>query len=71
MRDTIDGINEQAWERAMIGPVRKSGMRVFALYWSPEGRKIATVTARTMRAAIRKAPKPYRHYLGEIYAVLQ
>lgn len=41
----------------------------FDLYWSPEGRKIATITARSESAAIRKAPKPYRRYLGEIYAV--
>ena len=66
MRDTIDGINEAAWERAMSG---KSVLPTFDLYWSPEGRKIATVQARTTRAAIRKAPKPYRTYLGEIYAV--
>ena len=44
-------------------------MKTYDLFWSPEGRKIATVTARTMRAAIRKAPMPYRRYLGEIYAV--
>lgn len=44
-------------------------MRTWNLFWSPEGRQIATVQARTMRAAIRKAPKPYRRYLGEIYAV--
>lgn len=40
----------------------------YDLYWSPEGRKIATVQAETAKAAIRKAPKPYRKYLGEIYA---
>lgn len=44
-------------------------MLTWKLYWSPEGRCIATVQATTMRAAIRKAPKPYRRYLGEIYAV--
>jgi len=44
-------------------------MRTYTLYWSPEGRPIATVQARTIRAAIRKAPKPYLRYLGEIYAV--
>jgi hypothetical protein len=48
---------------------RKSSMKAFDLYWGPEGRKINTVYAQTMRAAIRKAPKPYRRYLGEIYAV--
>jgi hypothetical protein len=43
-------------------------MRTYNLFWSPTGQKIATVEARTMRAAIRKAPAPYRKYLGEIYA---
>lgn len=33
-------------------------MKTFELFWSPEGRYIATVTARTYSAAIRKAPAP-------------
>ena len=44
-------------------------MKTYNLYWSPEGRQIATVEARTMRAAIRKSPMPYRRFMGEIYAV--
>jgi hypothetical protein len=44
-------------------------MKTFDIYWSPEGRKIATVQAKDARAAIRKAPKPYRKYLGEMYAL--
>ena len=44
-------------------------MKRWILFWSPEGRKIAVVTALTERAAIRKAPLPYRLFLGEIYAV--
>jgi hypothetical protein len=44
-------------------------MRTYSVFWSPEGRKIATVQAKDARAAIRKAPKPYRKYLGELYAV--
>lgn len=44
-------------------------MPTFKLFWSPEGRQIATVEAKTMRAAIRKAPQPFRKFLGEIYAV--
>jgi hypothetical protein len=40
----------------------------YRLVWSPEGREIARVYARSARAAIRKAPKPYRRYVGEIYA---
>jgi len=39
------------------------------VYWSPEGRVIAEVEARTARKAIRKAPMPYREYLGEMYAI--
>ena len=42
--------------------------RVFDLYWSPEGRRIARVVATAESKAIRKAPKPYKKYLGEIYA---
>lgn len=44
-------------------------MKTWQLYWSPTGQHIGTVQARTRRAAIRKAPYPYRRYLGEIYAV--
>lgn len=41
----------------------------YTLYWAPEGRPIARgVLAGNARAAIRKAPKPYRKYLGEIWA---
>ena len=42
--------------------------RTFKVYWSPEGRVIATVSAKDERAAIRKALYPYRRYLGEMYA---
>jgi len=44
-------------------------MNTFDLYWAPMGKKFATVEAKTERAAIRKAPLPFRRYLGEIYAV--
>lgn len=45
-------------------------MTFFDLFWAPEGRCIASrVYARDKHAAIRKAPMPYRRYLGEIYAV--
>jgi hypothetical protein len=40
------------------------------VFWSPEGRCIATVEAKTARQAKRKAPMPYRKYLGEIYVEL-
>ena len=38
------------------------------IYWAPEGHIIATVQARNARAALRKAPLPYRKYRGELYA---
>lgn len=44
-------------------------MKFYQLVWSPEGRVIATVQAKTRRAAIRKVPYPYRRYLGEIYVI--
>ena len=44
-------------------------MRTWYLFWSPEGRCFAVVSARTARSAKHKAPQPYRRYLGEIYAV--
>jgi hypothetical protein len=43
-------------------------MKDWNIYWAPEGRMVATVSARTARAACRKAPLPYRRYLGEMYA---
>jgi hypothetical protein len=45
-------------------------MKTYDLIWSPTGQTIATVHAMNERSAIRKAPAPYREYLGEIYAVL-
>lgn len=44
-------------------------MPTFKLFWSPEGKHIGTVEAKDASAAKRLAPKPYRKYLGEIYAV--
>jgi hypothetical protein len=42
-------------------------MKTWTLFWAPEGRPIAVVQAKTARAARRKAPMPYRRYLGEIW----
>lgn len=42
--------------------------KTFDVYWSPEGKKIATVKAVNARAACRMAPMPYRKFLGEVYA---
>lgn len=38
----------------------------FQLTWAPEGKPIAIVDAPDARQARRKAPLPYRKYLGEI-----
>jgi hypothetical protein len=46
----------------------QSQMKTWKVYWAPEGRVIATVVAKDAKAAIRKAPQPYRKYLGEMYA---
>lgn len=43
----------------------------YDVYWSPEGRVIATVKASNGREAIRKAPMPYRRKLGELYAKIK
>lgn len=43
-------------------------VKTWRLIWSPEGRPIAVVRASTARLAIRRAPKPYARYRGEIYA---
>lgn len=46
-----------------------SVMKTYTLHWAPDGSTcIATVTAKTPSAAVRKAPLPYRRFLGEIYA---
>ena len=44
-------------------------MTTYNVYWAPEGRIIATVSARSMSAAKRMAPQPYRKYLGELYCI--
>lgn len=41
----------------------------FDIYWSPEGRCIATVTAKDAVTAKRMTPKPYRKHMGEVYVV--
>jgi hypothetical protein len=50
---------------AKLNPKRT--MKVYELYWSPTGQKIATVEASTSKTAKSKAPKEYRKYRGEIY----
>jgi hypothetical protein len=44
-------------------------VKLYDVFWSPEGRCIATVEAKDQRAAKRKAPQPYRKYLGEMYSL--
>jgi hypothetical protein len=50
-------------------PISKATpMTTYQLRWSPTAQVIGTVQAATPRLAIRKAPQPYRKFLGEIYA---
>lgn len=44
------------------------GMKEYILTWAPDMAIIARVQARTARSAKRKAPYPYRRFLGEIIA---
>jgi hypothetical protein len=44
--------------------------KTWAIFWAPEGRRIATVAAPSSTAAKRKAPKPFRKYLGEMWVEL-
>ena len=51
-------------------PNRAEGMMSkYDVYWAPEGRRIATVEAENKHEAKRKAPMPYRKYLGEMYVI--
>ena len=43
-------------------------LKVYRLYWAPEGRQIAVVRAATAAIAVKKTPKPWSKYLGEVYA---
>ena len=43
-------------------------MKRYRLIWSPDGSTICEVEARDAHAAVRKAPLPWRKYLGEIRA---
>ena len=43
-----------------------SQLTSYRLTWSPEGKYIGTVKAKDPKSARRKAPLPYRKYLGEI-----
>lgn len=47
-------------------PAKKK--KTWKLYWSPEGRTIATVKAFTAREAKAQTPAPYNEFLGEVYA---
>ncbi len=64
----VTGAIERGEKVAIVGKPR---LKTFRLVWSPEGKTIATVQASCERAAKRKAPQPYRKFLGEIYAEVQ
>ena len=48
-----------------------SALKTWALRWGPTGQDIGTVQAKSASAAKRKAPMPYRKFLGEIGATEQ
>lgn len=48
----------------------KREMKIYDVYWSPTGQKIASgVRASTAKLAKSKAPVMYRKYKGEMYVV--
>lgn len=51
--------------RPSLPPLPK---RKYDLYWGPTGSRIATVEATSAKAAIKKTPRPYSKYKGEVYA---
>ena len=48
MRDTVDGINEKAWERAMVGPKPKKCPKGFR-YGKGKGRLVDPCTVSLVR----------------------
>jgi hypothetical protein len=53
------------WLRA-AGFMKGPKMNTYRLIWAPGGKTIAVVEAKDIKSARRRAPKPYRKYLGEI-----
>lgn len=50
--------------------MKSKTLKPYRLVWSPTGQTIDQVKAPNAKAARRKAPLPYRRFLGEIYAEL-
>lgn len=66
LKHYVTGAIERGESQAIVGiPAVK---KTFRVYWSPEGKCIATVKAFDAVSARRMAPMPYRKFLGEIYA---
>lgn len=62
--------DDRAHAKERVNALLDKQMAKWDVYWSPEGRRIAeSVPAATPEEAKRKAPMPYRKYLGEMYAV--
>ena len=63
------------WQNSVFGgaqatrrnPRAKLPMKTWDIFWSPEGRVIATVAAVDAKSAKKKTPLPYRKYMGEVY----
>jgi hypothetical protein len=56
----------QAMTSDFIERAERGRMKQYILIWSPNQEDFARVWAKTPQAARRKAPYPYRKYLGEI-----
>lgn len=66
IREQMHAYNERL--QVHIWGHSKETIKTFRLVWSPEGKTIATVQARNMTEARRQTPKPYRKFMGEVYA---
>ena len=51
--------------------MKKRVINIYDLYWSPTAEHIAVVRASTYRRAIRRTPKPYSKFKGEVYAEMR
>jgi hypothetical protein len=62
----LDGARLRRTNRRIVNEMARK--RTFLLFWGPTAQHIATVQASSPSEAKRKAPLPYRRFVGEIYA---
>lgn len=68
-KNVLAGYIDGAKDKVSFTSIREIAQKkTFRVYWSPEGKCIATVKAFDAVSARRMAPMPYRKFLGEIYA---